>query len=167
MNKFTGLFRTKSPNEPIGEPNPEKDTKFEEEIENDDGNLYDEPDDVSYDYAGQTFLKQENLEQKHSTSSKEPEKGKVVGKQRPMAHVSPQTNTEPVKPKEFRLLKRDELGQRLILCGMPDFAKFCVEEQLDGDFLHGMDKETMKTFKLSKYHEQKLKRVIAGWTPSS
>ena len=169
MNKLTDLFRKKSEKEStIDEQHHEKNPEVEDEIENNDENLYDEPDDVSDDYAGQTFVKQENLEQKPSMSSKEPEKGKVVGKQRPVAHVSPQTNTEPIKPKEFRLLKIDELKERLILCGMPEeFVKSCVKEQLDGEFMHGMDKEMMKTFNLSKYHEEKLKRVIAGWTSSS
>ena len=174
LNKFTGLFRKKSQTETSvddthEEKNNEKNPEDDAEAVDDDRSIYDEPDDVSYDYAGQTFLKQENLMEKQYTTHKEAEKSNAIDKQRPVAHVAPQTasKVEHVKPKEFRLLHRDELIERLTLCAMPEsFVAFCEKEHLNGEFLYEADDKMIKTFNLSPLHRQKLKRVIAGWVPT-
>ena len=143
LNKFTGLFRKKSQTETtVDDTHEEKNPDDDEEAVNDERSIYDEPDDVSYDYVGQTFLKQENLTEKQYTSNKEAEKSNAIDKQRPVAHVAPQTasKVEHVKPKEFRLLNRDELVERLTLCAMPEaFVAFCEKEHLNGEFLYEAD----------------------------
>ena len=162
--KITGLFRKKSQNETsVVEAHRQQNPDNDEEAVIDDDNLYDEPDDVSYDYAGQTFLNQENIQSKQS-------KVNAVEKQRPVAHVTPTTTrktTEHEKPKEFRLLTGEELIERLKLCAMPEaFVEFCKQEQFNGDYLFEADDKMLKTFNLSPLHRQKLKRVITGWLPT-
>lgn len=129
-----------------------------------DEDLYDEPDDISYDYAYNHSNKPGHFTQK--TKIKQPKKGTVEDNQKPVARVSPQANQEMAKPKEFRLLKNEELEDRLIKCGMKEFAKFCAQENLDGDFLYGMDDDTLKSLGLSKFNQKKLKRIMSGWIPT-
>lgn len=172
LNKFTGLFRKKSQNEStVDDTHQEKNPENDEEDDDVEGSVYDEPDDVAllYDYAGQKMLKHENLSEKQYTSNKEAEKSYADDKQRPVAHVAPQTTShvEHIKPKEFRLLKREELVERLTLCAMPEaFVEFCEKEHLNGEFLYEADDKMIKTFNLSPLHRQKLKKIIAGWVPT-
>lgn len=82
---------------------------------------------------------------------------------RPVAHVSPQNNKPLHDVKEFHLLTVDELHERLIICGMKDFAEFCYEERINGPFLTNMDEETLNSFELSKFQVRKLKQIMSGW----
>ena len=138
----------------------QEDTITPEDDIDQDLNVYDEPDDYEKPMSFTTPGKIAATSKDAFKLSKETK--------RPIAQIPPLANpSKSVAPvKEFRLLKKEELEQRLIQCGMAGFAKFCEREKLDGEFLFRMDEDTLKSLGLSGFNEQKLKRVIAGWIPS-
>ena len=131
-----------------------------------DERLYDEPDDSLLDYEEP---KSPSNTVKHAAMSKGTMITTSVGDpNRPVAQIRPQTNVNKPAPqvKAFRTLNKDELTQRLVRCGMSEFATFCANENLDGEFLFRMDNKTFKSLGLSGFNEQKLKQIISGWIPS-
>ncbi|KAK3611816.1 hypothetical protein CHS0354_040486 [Potamilus streckersoni] len=65
---------------------------------------------------------------------------------RPIAHVSPQTNTCPDlkrSDKNFRDLTVHEVGERLKLCGFEKLVDVCRNQNIDGKFLHGMEEKLL------------------------
>lgn len=167
MSKFTGFFKGKKHHHDHAETEtetPKKDVMVDEQTPEDEDiseNFYDEPDDPLYDYETSA-----NVTEQHKNKGK-PSQEANVANTRPVAMVPPQTNA-PIAThvKEFRLLKKEELEQRLITCGMADFAKFCSKESLDGAFLFGMDKKMLKDLGLTNYQVLKLQKIINGWIPS-
>lgn len=161
LGKFTGLFKAKKPPTEIEAPKQddvEKSLVVDEEIGE---SLYDEPDEEQLDDYEKPPIPTEPY-----TYQGNPLQKSALVKARPIAKIQPQTHKSVTHAKEFRLLKKDELEQRLITCGMPEFAKFCVRENLDGEFLYEMKDETLKTLRLSKFYEQKLKKITKGWIPA-
>ena len=68
--------------------------------------------------------------------------------------------------KEFHLLSKTELKDRLNTCGMEDFAEFCFKQKLDGFFLVKMNDETLQSLELTPFEKNKLKEIITGWIPT-
>ena len=162
MSIITGFFKGKKHHHDPAETGTEtsgKDVMVDEQTADDD--IYDEPNDPLYDYETSA-----NVTEQHKNKGK-PSQESNVAKARPVAKVPPQTNTpNATHAKEFRLLKKEELEERLITCGMADFANFCSKESLDGAFLYGMDKKMLKDLGLTNYQVLKLQKIINGWIPS-
>lgn len=62
-------------------------------------------------------------------------------KQKPTAHVAPSNSHQGDKTRQFKDLNNVELVQRLQLCGLDEFARFCKKENLNGAFFTNMSKE--------------------------
>ncbi|OWF36176.1 zonadhesin-like [Mizuhopecten yessoensis] len=92
-------------------------------------------------------------------------KPKPVGTVRPNSKSLPEI---PGKPTEFKSFSVVNLTECLHQCGLPDLAKLCEKEKLDGDFLSTLSETdlTKEPFSLNPLHLKKLERIKAGWRPT-
>lgn len=102
-------------------------------------------------------------EMHHIRQEKIDEEKRLIKDSRPVATVSPTSSRPPSAIKEFHLLSVEELHERLVICGMKEFANFCYDEKINGEFLTNMDEDTLKSMKLSKFQVKKLKQIMSGW----
>ncbi|XP_060077393.1 proteoglycan 4-like [Ylistrum balloti] len=92
-------------------------------------------------------------------------KTKPVGTVRPNSQSLPEKTEKPTEFKSFTVVK---LVECLRQCGLPDLAKLCEEEKLDGDFLSTLSATdlTKEPFSLNPLHLKKLERIKDGWRPT-
>ncbi|XP_033738460.1 uncharacterized protein LOC117326011 [Pecten maximus] len=92
-------------------------------------------------------------------------KPKPVGTVRPNSKSLPE---KPEKPNEFKAFTVVNLVECLRQCGLPDLAKLCEKEKLDGDFLASLSATdlTKEPFSLNPLHLKKLERIKEGWRPT-
>lgn len=67
----------------------------------------------------------------------------TVQREKPTARVIPSSNLSGDFKKEFKDLNSDELVDRLNVCSLHDFAKFCKKEKLNGAFFTNVSTETL------------------------
>lgn len=162
IHKVTGLFKSKKPHGETVTPQAKDLNQSKTVNEDTEDNIYEEPKEDEMDAYEEPPIPTEL-----NRAPGKPLQKTAISKERPVAKITPQAYKAVKQVKEFRLLKKNELEERLTTCGMTDFAKFCSTENLDGEFIYGMTDDMMKTLKLTKYQRQKLKRIINGWIPDS
>lgn len=141
------------------------------ESADDDANnlpVYDEVDEWTMDDSAKyktppkRFVAQEV---KHGSAKHSPT---TVRKEKPMARVIPSSKHTGDTRKPFNDLNNDELVERLNFCNLPDFAKFCKKEKLNGAFFKNLSKEdltegmNLKGIMLHKF----LQMRDYNWVPS-